>query len=66
MVEDRADRALNNGITGYLPQVKSSRPAQSVASLNINYDDSESIVRAYKKKKLECEQLRDQCVSLET
>jgi len=27
MVEDRADRVLNNGITGYLPQVKSSRPA---------------------------------------
>jgi len=39
--------------------VKSSRPAQSVASTNIHLEDSESMVRAYKRKKNECELLRD-------
>lgn len=52
--------------SGYLPAVKLSRPPQSVASTNLPLEDSESIVRAYKRKKQECETLRGDLVSMET
>jgi len=39
---------------------QASRPPQSVASVNItNLEDSEGIVRAYKKKKAELEELKE-------
>jgi hypothetical protein len=44
----------------------SSRPAQSVASTNLLMEDSESLVRLYKRKKAEVEHLRDHSLSLET
>ena len=44
-----------------------SRPPQSVASLNItNLEDSEGLIRAYKKKKGEFEELKERYYQLET
>lgn len=45
-------------------QKSSSRPAQSVTSTNL--DDSETLVRLYKRKKQECEGLKEHALSLET
>lgn len=43
---------------GFIP-CKTSRPPASVASLNItNLEDSEAMIRAYKKKKAELEDLK--------
>ena len=46
----------------------SSKPPQSIASINLTQigDDSESLIRAYKKKKAELETLRDQFFTVET
>jgi len=45
-------------LRGFMHQA--SRPPQSVASVNItNLEDSEGIVRAYKKKKAELEELKE-------
>jgi len=39
---------------------QTSRPPQSVASVNItNFEDSDGIIRAYKKKKAELEDLKE-------
>lgn len=46
---------------------QASRPPQSVASVNItNLEDSEGIIRAYKKKKAELEELKEKYYSMET
>lgn len=46
---------------------QTSRPPQSVASVNItNLEDSEGIIRAYKKKKGELEELKERFYQLET
>lgn len=47
--------------TGFIQAYPSSKPPQSVASVNFStmMEDSESLIRAYKKKKAELEQLRD-------
>jgi hypothetical protein len=46
---------------------QASRPPQSVASVNItNLEDSEGIIRAYKKKKAELEELKDRYYQVET
>jgi predicted nucleic acid-binding Zn-ribbon protein len=46
---------------------QASRPPQSVASVNItNLEDSEGLIRAYKKKKAELEELRERFYTLET
>lgn len=46
---------------------QSSRPPQSVASVNItNLEDSEGIIRAYKKKKAELEEIKEKYYQLET
>lgn len=50
---------------GFMQQT--SRPPQSVASVNItNLEDSEGIIRAYKKKKGELEELKERFYQLET
>ena len=52
---------------GYISQYQASRPPQSIASVNItNLEDSESLIRAYKKKKNEFEELRDTFYHIET
>lgn len=52
-------------MTGFMHQA--SRPPQSVASVNItNLEDSEGIIRAYKKKKAELEELKELYYQLET
>ena len=46
---------------------QASRPPQSVASVNItNLEDSEGIIRAYKKKKAEMEELKEKFYQVET
>lgn len=51
---------------GFIP-IKSSRPPASVASLNItNLEDSEAMIRAYKKKKVELEELKQKYYDIET
>lgn len=46
---------------------QASRPPKSVASVNItNLEDSEGMVRAYKKKKAELEELKERFYHLET
>lgn len=55
--------------TGFIQAIDSSRPPQSVASINLASvagEDSESLIRAYKKKKAELETLRDSFFSVET
>ena len=44
---------------------KGGRPTQSVTSAT-NYDDSETLVRLYKRKKQECESLKEHAIGLET
>ena len=59
----------DNHIGGFLPTSKSSKPPQSVASINFSQLDdanSEALIRAYKKKKAELETLRDQFYQVET
>ena len=53
---------------GFLHAYPSSKPPQSVASVNIStmMEDSESLIRAYKKKRAELETLRDQFYTMET
>ena len=53
---------------GFIQAYPSSKPPQSVASVNIStmMEDSESLIRAYKKKRAELETLRDQFYSMET
>ena len=48
--------------SGFIQAYPSSKPPQSVASVNFStmMEDSESLIRAYKKKKAELETLRDQ------
>lgn len=51
---------------GFIPTA-ASRPPQSVASINFtNLEDSESLIRAYKKKKVELEELKEQYYRIET
>ena len=46
---------------------QASRPPQSVASVNItNLEDSEGIIRAYKKKKAELDDLKEKYYVIET
>ena len=46
---------------------QASRPPQSVASVNItNLEDSEGLIRAYKKKKGELEEFKERFYQLET
>jgi hypothetical protein len=50
---------------GFIHQ--SSKPPQSVASVNItNLEDSEGLIRAYKKKKGEYEELKERYYTIET
>jgi hypothetical protein len=50
---------------GFIHQ--SSKPPQSVASINItNLEDSEGLIRAYKKKKGEYEELKQRYYQIET
>eukprot|EP00347_Sterkiella_histriomuscorum_P023834 403333226 len=50
-----------------LMQFQTSRPPQSVASINItNYEDSEALMRAFKKKKNEVEELKENFYRVET
>ena len=53
---------------GFIQAIHSSKPPQSVASVNFStmMEDSESLIRAYKKKKAELETLRDQFYQVET
>jgi len=53
---------------GFIQAIHSSKPPQSVASVNFStmLEDSESLIRAYKKKKAELETLRDQFYQVET
>lgn len=54
---------------GFLPtNVRSSKPPQSVASINFSQleENSEGLLRAYKKKKNECQQLKSTIYDLET
>ena len=56
-------------VPGYLPTSKSTKPPQSVASINFSQledANSEALIRAYKKKKAELETLRDQFYQVET
>lgn len=55
-----------SNVQGFLPAVKSSRPAESIASTKLPMEDSESLIRLYKRKKAECENLREKALSLET
>ena len=51
---------------GFIPTA-ASRPPQSVASMNFtNLEDSESMIRAYKKKKVELEDIKEQFYKIET
>jgi predicted nucleic acid-binding Zn-ribbon protein len=50
---------------GFMHQA--SKPPQSVASINItNLEDSEGLIRAYKKKKAEFEELKERFYGAET
>jgi hypothetical protein len=50
---------------GFIHQA--SKPPQSVASINItNLEDSEGLIRAYKKKKAEFEELKERFYIAET
>ena len=52
---------------GYIQSFQSSRPPQSVASVNItNLEDSEGLIRAYKKKKGELDELKEKYYQVET
>ena len=52
---------------GFLQSYQASRPPQSVASVNLtNLEDSEGLIRAYKKKKNELEELKEKFYHIET
>ena len=53
---------------GFIQAYPSSKPPQSVASVNFTamMEDSESLIRAYKKKKNDLETLRDEFYAMET
>lgn len=54
-------------VQGFIQSFQSSRPPQSVASVNLtNFEDGEALVRGYKKKKRELEELKDAFYKLET
>jgi predicted flavoprotein YhiN len=47
--------------------VQTSKPPQSVASVNItNLEDSEGLIRAYKKKKAELDDIKERFYQIET
>lgn len=54
-------RSIDKAPSGFIQAIPSSKPPQSVASINFStmMEDSESLIRAYKKKKAELETLRD-------
>lgn len=52
---------------GFIQSYHTSRPPQSVASINItNLEDSEGLIKAYKKKKVELEELKERYYTIET
>ena len=52
---------------GYLQAYNISQPPQSIASVNLTaLEDGESLIRAYKKKKAELEQVKEQFFRIET
>ena len=56
-------------VQGFIPSSRSSKPPQSVASINFSQLEdasSDALIRAYKKKKAELETLRDQFYQVET
>lgn len=51
-------KRMTPSVKGFIP-ISSSRPPQSVASVNItNLEDSEALIRAYKRKKMEADELK--------
>ena len=51
-------KRLTPSVKGFIP-INASRPPQSVASVNItNLEDSEALIRAYKRKKMEVEEFK--------
>ncbi|CDW80788.1 ribosomal protein s20 [Stylonychia lemnae] len=60
-------RSSTPSMKGFIQSFQSSRPPQSVASLNItNLEDSEALIRAYKKKKNELEEMKNVYYRIET
>lgn len=54
-------------VAGFIQSYYASKPPQSVASVNItNLEDSESLIRAYKKKKAELEDVKEKFYKMET
>lgn len=53
---------------GFIQAISTSKPPQSVASVQFSQmmEDSEAVIRAYKKKKTELESLRNQFYQVET
>lgn len=52
---------------GFIQSYQASRPPQSVASMNLtNLEDSEALIRAYKKKKGELEEIKEKYYKIET
>jgi hypothetical protein len=67
--QSQATRNMSSppAIQGFIQSYQTSRPPQSVASINItNLEDSETMIRAYKKKKQEIEDLREKFYLMET
>ena len=66
MLKKNEERFQNvpNSIIGISTNQKKN--TQSVASTNLAVEDSESIIRAYKRKKAECDLLKNQCGVLES
>ena len=59
-------KRLTPSVKGFIP-ISSSRPPQSVASVNItNLEDSEALIRAYKKKKMEVDEYKQKYYEIET
>ena len=59
-------RRLTPSVRGFIP-IDASRPPQSVASVNItNLEDSEALIRAYKRKKLEVDEYKQKFYDIET
>jgi hypothetical protein len=57
---------MTPSVRGFIP-ISSSRPPQSVASVNItNLEDSEALIRAYKKKKAELEEVKQKYYEIDT
>ncbi len=54
-------------VAGFIQSYYPSKPPQSVASVNItNLEDSEGLIRAYKKKKAELEDVKEKFYNMET